>query len=316
MAAELHPDAQAFLDTLDRLDLPEKSEVSVEELRAQRAQLRTEEAGMAVGSVEDRTIPGPEEEIPVRIYRPEGEGPFPVVTYFHGGGFALGDLESHDTACRELTNASEAAVVSVEYRLAPEHPFPAAVEDAYGATEWVSENAAVFDGDTDRVAVAGDSAGGNLAAIVALMARDYAAFELAYQLLVYPAVSFDIEWPSYEANGEGYFLTTADMEWYSAQYAPSPIHARNPYAAPMKACDLSDVAPATVVTAGFDPLRDEGIAYADRLAEDGVETVHRHYEGMIHGFYSMLDEPVEIGPGHDAIETTGADLKAAFERAA
>jgi acetyl esterase len=310
MASEPHPDVQELLDVMDAMDTPQLHEMSVADARTVMDEaLAGGGDAEPVGDVTNRTIPGPDGELSVRIYLPEGDGPFPTVVYFHGGGFVVGDLDGHDSTCRRLTNAADAAVVSVNYRLAPEHPFPAAVEDADAATRWAAENAATFGGDPDRLVVAGDSSGGNLAAVAALMARDRGGPEIAYQLLVYPAVSFDGEWPSYEENGEGYFLTLADMEWFDGHYMNSDVHARNPYAAPMQACDLGDLPPATVITAGFDPLRDEGRAYADRLAEEGTPVTHRNYEGMIHGFFSMLDEPFAVERADEAIADAASDLR-------
>ena len=203
-------------------------------------------------------------------------------------------------------------MIYVEYRKAPEHPFPAAVEDCYAATEWVSNNLETLKGDPDRIAVGGDSAGGNLAAVVSLLSRDRNGPGLAYQLLVYPTVSAENDWPSYEENAEGYFLTLETMRWFRDHYFESEIHHANPYANPLQAPDLTDLPPATVVTAGFDPLRDEGIAYAEALEADGVAVQHRHYPDMIHGFFTMIVPPVVISRGEEAIRAASEDLDAAF----
>jgi acetyl esterase len=234
------------------------------------------------------------------------------LVYLHGGGWVRGDLDTHDNVCRALCARAGCAVLSVDYRRAPEHPFPAALEDCYAALEWTAEHAGRLTLDPDRIAVGGDSAGGNLSAGLALMTRDRDGPALARQLLIYPAVaspelqSFD----SYEENAFGYLLERPGIEWYYERYAPSPAQARNEYLAPLLAGDLSGLAPATVVTAGFDPLRDEGIEYADRLAADGVDVEHRHYEGMIHAFVSL---PEVMSTGDEALSAMAGDLRAAFE---
>ena len=259
----------------------------------------------AVAQVVDRTIPGPGGELPIRVYRPEGEKPFPTVVFFHGGGFVTGSLDSHDALCRYLTRESGAVVVSVDYRLAPEHPFPAAAEDAIAATEWAAEHTQAL-GGTGALAVVGDSAGGNLAAVAALAARDRGGPDIDYQALIYPGVGVD---PDQESVREysGLVLSEDDLEWFNKCYYGSELHRHNPYADPIAACDLSGVAPATVLTAGFDPLRDGGRAYADRLRRDGVEVRHVEYEDMIHGFVSMTDT---IDRATEAIDDVAADLRA------
>jgi acetyl esterase len=310
---ELHPQARAVLDTLDDLDLLPYSQYSVERARAVAEQLRTDAAGPDLADVGDRTVPGPEGDLPVRTYRPAGEGPFPAVVYFHGGGFVLGGLDSHDLVCRHLAREADAVVMAVDYRLAPEHPFPAAVRDAYAATTWTAAHPDEL-GTDGRLAVAGDSAGGTLAAVIALLARDRGGPELSHQALVYPGTSPESDWPSREENAEGYFLETVDIEWFYDHYVPTDIHARNPYAFPMNACDFAGLPPATVVSAGFDPLRDEDEAYADRLAGAGVAVEHRAYPDVMHGFWSMLADPADLDRAHEAVTDVAADLRASFER--
>lgn len=244
-----------------------------------------------VARVEDRRIPGPAGDIPVRIYwprrRPGGAAP-PLLVYFHGGGWVICDLDTHDGTCRALVNEVGCVVVSVDYRLAPEHRFPAAVDDAYAATVWTAAHGAELDADPTRLAVAGDSAGGNVAAVVSLMARDRGGPQLAFQLLVYPVTDHDFETASYRENGEDYIiLTRSAMEWYWDQYVPEVARRSDPYAAPLHARDLSGLPPALVITAECDPLRDEGEEYGRRLREAAVPTEVRRYDGMMHGFFNM-----------------------------
>jgi acetyl esterase len=247
----------------------------------------------SVGRVEDRTIPGPAGSLPVRLYWPLGVGPFPVLVYLHGGGWVCGTLDTHDGICRALTNGAGCLTISVDYRLAPEHKFPAAVEDAYAATSWAAANPAEISGDPARLAVGGDSAGGNLAAAVALMARDRGSPKLAFQLLIYPISSFQFDFPSYQENAQGFLLTTADMRWYWGHYLAAEEDGRGPYASPLQAPDLSGLPPALVITAEYDPLRDEGEAYAACLREAGAQVTSTCYRGMIHGFLTraaVLDQ--------------------------
>jgi acetyl esterase len=235
-----------------------------------------------------------------------------VLVFLHGGGWVRGSLDAYDGLCRRLTNGVGCVVVSVGYRRAPEHPFPTGFEDCYAATEWVVENAADLGGDPDRVAVGGDSAGGNLSAAVTLAARDRDGPDLAHQLLIYPAVSPpSVRWfDAYDENGDGYLLTMNSIEWYLDQYLAGRAHVGNAYAFPLRARDLSGLPPATVLTAGFDPLRDEGIAYAERLSEAGVDVGHHHYESQIHAFVSLYEH---IDAGREAIDEAAAALKAALD---
>nr|WP_282594725.1 alpha/beta hydrolase [Halomarina salina] len=262
----------------------------------------------AVGSTADRTIPGPDGDLPIRVYRPEGEGPFPVTMFFHGGGFVIGDLGSHDLFCRHLTRESDCVVVSVDYRLAPEHPFPAAVEDAYAATEWAAEHGDELDSD-GHLAVAGDSAGGNLSAVVSLLAAERDGPDVDYQALLYPGVGLAGDHPSEEHTG--IVLLEEDMEWFRESYFGSELTMRNPYADPVQACDLSGMPPATVITAGFDPLRDGGKAYAERLVADGVPVRYDNYDDMIHGFASAPGAN-GIDRAMEAVEQIADDLRDAF----
>jgi acetyl esterase len=281
----LDPQAQTLLDQLALMPQVPMAEQTPEGFRAAFGMLAALSGEPdQVAGVEDRTIPGPAGEIPVRIYTPEGSGPFPVLVFFHGGGFVIGDLDTHDGACRELCNGATAVVVAVDYRLAPEHPYPAAPEDCFAALQWVHANAASINGDPDRLAVAGDSAGGNLAAVISLMARDNGGPALRAQILVYPATDLTMSHPSIDENGEGYLLTKESMEWFMGHYRPDVADQK---ASPMAAADLSGLPPALVITGEFDPLRDEGEAYAERLRAAGVPVVQTRYDGMIHGFFGL-----------------------------
>jgi acetyl esterase len=239
----------------------------------------------SVAEVRDDSIPGPGGDIPVRIYRPDGDA-LPVLVYAHGGGFVFCDLDSHDDLCRNIANRIPAVVISVAYRLAPENPWPDAAEDFFTATRWAAENADAVGGDTRRVVVGGDSAGGNLAAVTALMARDRGAPPIAGQLLIYPVIAADFDTESYRLFGNGFYNPKPALQWYWDQYVPALADREHPYASPLRA-DLAGLPPAIVVVAGHDPLRDEGFAYADALEAAGVVTVRCPFDGGIHGFMTM-----------------------------
>jgi acetyl esterase len=306
----LDPRVQAYLDTLASAGEPPQHTMSVEDARAGFLGLAAlADEPLVVGSVKNREIPGPESQIPVRNYTPEGIGPFPLLVYFHGGGWVLGNLDVHDAVCRALTNAAGCVTVSVDYRLAPEYKFPAAPEDCYAVTRWVAENAGGFNGDPTRIAVGGDSAGGNLAAVVTLMARDRGGPKLVYQLMIYPITNYSFDTPSYQENARGYSLTKDDMVWFWDHYLPSEDDGKHPYASPLQAQDLSNLPPAMVITAEYDPLRDEGEQYAARLQEAGNQVTVRRYNGMIHGFFRM---GAVVDQGRQAIEDVAACLRSTF----
>lgn len=286
----LDPQAQLILDQMAAQGMPPMHMLTVEENReAFAAIVALGGEPEAVGTAEDREIPGPLGSIPIRIYTPRGDGPFPVLVFFHGGGWVVGSLDSHDPVCRVLANEAGCIVVSVDYRLAPEHRFPAAAEDSYAATQWVAANAATIGGDPTRIAVGGDSAGGNLAAVVALMTRDRGTPRIAYQMLIYPVTDYYSPGTvSYRENADGYLLTRDSMIWFWNHYTPHEADARNLYASPLQAADLSGLPPALVLTAEFDPLRDEGEAYAARLRAAGVPVEAERLAGMIHGCINMI----------------------------
>ena len=283
----LDPQARILLDQLELAGTPPMSERTPEEARAGFVMLAAV-AGLAEEPVptEDRTVPGPAGGIPVRIYRPRADAPLPVVVYFHGGGFVIGDIATHDTTCQRLAAGVPAVVVSVDYRLAPEHRFPAAVVDCDAATAWVAAHASELGGDPARLAVAGDSAGGNLSAVVARRARDAGGPPIAFQLLVYPVTDMRCTLPSHTENGTGYLLDTDAITWFMDNYFADADRLQ-PDASPLLVEDLSGLPPAFVLTAEFDPLRDEGEAYGERLRAAGVSVTTSRYDGMIHGFYGL-----------------------------
>jgi len=240
-----------------------------------------------VAAVEDRRIPGPAGDIPLRIYTPEAPGPRPGLVFFHGGGWVFCSIETHDVMCRNFANGVGCSVISVDYRLAPEHRHPAAAEDAYTATCWVAEHAAELGVDPARIGVGGDSAGGNLAAVVPLLARERGGPALKHQLLIYPITDYPTDTASYLENADAPLLSRALMQAFWDYYLPE-VEARGaPTASPLRAESLAGLPAATVITAEYDPLRDEGDAYAGRLREAGVPVVHTRYEGMIHGFFAF-----------------------------
>jgi acetyl esterase len=240
-----------------------------------------------IAQVDDLLFPGPVYPVPVRIYRPTLAEKLPALVFFHGGGFVLCDLESHDRQCRSLANASGCMVIAVDYRLAPEHPFPAAAEDAYAATCHVAEHAGELGVDPARIAVGGDSAGANLATVVSLMARDRSGPSIRFQMLVYPVTDWNDASPSMREYEQNHFLSRDVMDWFKEQYLPDKTQRTNPYASPMYARDLRGLPPAMLATAECDPLRDQGEAYGRRLQSAGVSVLMRRYEGMIHPFFSL-----------------------------
>jgi len=286
----LYPQDQKFLEQAAQANLPPVEAISVNEAREQMAL-----ASLALGpkvklpAIVDHTTKGPSPAIDIRFYYPRTDfSPLPVIVYFHGGGFVIGSIGTHDGYCRALAEASQCVVASVEYRLAPEHKHPAAVEDAYAATCWIAENAGKLRIDASRMAVAGDSAGGNLAAVVALLARDRSGPTLAHQVLIYPVTDADCDRPSYHQFADGYMLTRAAMQWFWDHYVGDESLSRHPHVSPLWAQSHADLPPALIIIAEYDPLRDEGEAYAERLRDSGVDTTLSRYDGMIHGFTRRL----------------------------
>ncbi len=283
------PEVQAFLDLLAQLAPPEPPEPRVSEVREQYRQLYAMVSGPEVAQVVEQTIPGSGGAIPVRVYTPDtGSAPRPVLVWFHGGGFVIGDLDTTDNTARSLASRAGIVVVSVGYRLAPEHPFPAAVDDAFEATQWVFEHADGIGADRSRLAVGGHSAGANLAAVTTQLAKSMGRPPVALQVLCCPAVDASTEHPSMTDNAEGYFLTRNMMSWFLDTYlAGHKAAVNNARVSPLLATDLSGLPPAIVVTAEHDPLRDEGDAYAAALQAAGVAVEHRCYQGEIHDFYTL-----------------------------
>lgn len=263
-----------------------------------------------LANVEDRNIPGPGGDLKVRIYTPKGSGPFPALVYIHGGGWVIGDIDTHDSVCRELSEGAGCVVAAVDYRLSPEAKFPSATDDCLTATQWVADNAATLNVDASKIAVGGDSAGGNLSTVTAIRCRDENGPKLAAQLLIYPVARVDgVETESMKRNASGYLLEKRDMEWFLSHYLASDTDGVNVHASPLLSKDLSGLPPALVITAEYDPLCDEGEDYADALQKAGVPTSKSRYDGAIHGFYNFY--PV-LDQGRDAINESCQWLKGQF----
>jgi len=294
----LHPQARALLDFIERSGLPPTHTLPPVEARAFYRERRafTQPAAPEVSTVRDLQAEGPHGAIPLRLFRPRGaaaEAILPVLVYYHGGGWVIGDLDTHDVLCRELANMAGCAIVAVDYRMAPEHRFPIAVDDCLAATYWVQRNAVALGVDATRLAVGGDSAGGNLAAVVAIAARDAGDLPLGFQLLIYPATDARRGASSHHTNGQGYLLTSDTISYFHEHYIADPAQDLDWRASPLLHADLSRLPPAFVLTAGYDPLRDEGLMYSQRLSEAGNRATHVCFERQIHGFITMgkvLDE--------------------------
>jgi len=288
----LHPQARVFLERLAEMNRPAIETVPLPEARALFEETFTRLGGtpVDVGAVRDVEAPGPRGPIPIRVYTPKGAARTrPLFVYYHGGGYVCGSRDSYDAVCRLLTRESECIVASVDYRLAPEHPAPEPFEDCWAALQWLAEHAAEFDADASRLAIGGDSAGGGLAASVAVKARDAGAPRIAHQMLVYPAVTSDDTTASFAAYGEGHYLTNDRIAFYERCHVPRPELRDDPYVKAMSAATLRGLPPATIILAECDPLHDMGVAYAERLRADGVPVDLKVYAGMIHAFFSFLD---------------------------
>ena len=309
---KLDPQARELLERAARANVPPYSQLDPESARALYRETRGKLAGAPaeVARVEDLDAGG----IRVRHYRPMGavDGEvLPALVFFHGGGWTIGDLDTHDVPCRELANLAICSVIAVDYRLGPEHRFPAAVDDAVAATRWVHANAAALAIDPTRIAVGGDSAGGNLAAVVCIALRDAAGPTLAMQALIYPATDMAADAPSHFELAEGYMLTRDAIQWFMGNYLNGPQDVADWRASPLRAKDLSGLPPAYVVTAGFDPLRDEGLAYAEALEKAGVHVTYECFEGMIHGFITMAGV---LAAGHHCLYRVATGLRQRFAR--
>lgn len=303
----LHPQAEQFLT-----HLKSQRQLALEKLPIEMSrQALLMSSGLCRGCptlarLEDLQIPGPGGPLRIRLYVPQGEGPWGVSLYFHGGGWVLNSVETHDDLVRRLAVAGDCIFLSVDYRLAPEHPYPAAIQDGYAALLWAAEHASEWGGDPRRLAVAGDSAGGNIATVLCLLNRDRSGPPIRSQTLIYPITDCDFDRASYHAFSEGYFLTRSQMVWFWDQYLPDVGRRTDPYAAPLRAGSLAGLPPALIITAEYDPLRDEGEAYAAALQEAGVPVTLRRYEGMIHAFVKRVEI---FDAAHDAIALIGAHLK-------
>jgi acetyl esterase len=297
-AERLDEQASAVVDSIE--GVPPWHALSVESARQLEDELFGARRTTPVDYTRDVSVPSGDHDVPIRIVRPDVAGTLPVVVFYHGGNWALGTLDSVEDVCRELAVRVPAVVVAVDYRLAPDHPFPAGLDDCIRAYEWVREHADAVGGNPERVAVGGTSAGGNLAAAVALFCRDFDRQPPDAQVLLYPITDHEFTRDSYVENADGPLLTRADLEHYWGLYLRSPVDERSPYTAVLRA-DHANLPPATVVTAGFDPLRDEGAAYAESLAGAGTPVEHRHYPAMPHGFLSLVDDVAVADQAFDAV---------------
>jgi len=304
----LNPILAEVISQMAEANAPALHEMSPSEGRDMYRAMNTENTRDAVTSVKDELA----DQIPIRIYNPGNGEVLPCLVYFHGGGWVIGDLETHDHVCRRLANLANCIVVAVDYRLAPEHPYPAPMDDCYTALKWVAHNADRLNINPTKIAVGGDSAGANLSAVMAIRSRDENGPEICHQLLMYPVTDANFDTASYQENGEGYMLTKAGMEWFWHHYIGNDTDPTLTYVSPIRAADLSQLPAATVITAEFDPLRDEGEAYAERLKDAGNQVTAKRYDGVVHGFFTMADLLEEA---RDAFEFTANELNKSFAAA-
>ena len=307
----LNPQVELLLQQLQKE--PPLNELSPQQARiqAQAGYHLNPNRQINVGNIYESLLPNYQTPIPLRIYTPVGAGKFPILVYLHGGGWVIGNLEAADGTCRFLCKEANCIVVSVDYRKAPEYKFPTAIEDAYAVTVWVSRNATNFNGNPQQIAVAGDSAGGNLASVVALMARDRGTPSLVHQLLIYPVTNYNFDTPSYYEYAQNYGLTQEEMLWCWQHYLSSPTEGNNPYVSPLQANNLSNLPSANIITAECDILRSEGEAYATRLQEAGVNVTSKCYQGMIHSFLGL---PQLNSLANVALSEIAAELYIALRR--
>lgn len=288
----LDPQVRALIDQFQSQIPESERELHVDNIRGISKLIYTRAHVEPIAEVLEEKIAGPGGDLALRIYKPDLKKPLPVLVFFHGGGWVFGNLEISDALCRSLANKAGCIVVSVDYRLAPEHVFPAALEDCYAATKWAGENAAFFGGDPYSIVVAGDSAGGNLAAATCLMARDRLSPKILCQLLIYPMISADFDSPTYLEFGSGYLFDRKQLMWCWDLYAPRVEERGNPYLSPLSSQKLENLPPAVIITAEYDPLRHEGEEYARKLREAEVTVIFKRFNGMIHGFLAW-DEKIE-----------------------
>jgi acetyl esterase len=313
----LDPDAQLVLDAMVKAGRPAFETLTPAQARQQILDIRAamKQVKPAVAGVRDLAAEGPAGPIPLRLYRggaATGGTAQPALVFFHGGGWVIGDLDTHDNLCRSLANAADCTVISVDYRLAPEHKFPAAVDDCWAATTWIADHAGDLAVDPRRLAVGGDSAGGNLATVVSLLAAANAGPRIVYQVLLYPAVDLGLTHDSFRRVGAGYNLTSTAMAWFRDQYLRDPRDIADWRASPLRAADVSRLPPAYIATAGCDPLCDEGEAYARLLEKSGVPVTFRHFPGQMHGFATMSGY---LQAADQVIADIGAALKRAWAAA-
>ncbi|GJM14492.1 MAG: acetylhydrolase [Pseudohongiella sp.] len=309
----LDPQAKLLLERIEAANAPNYEEVSPEQARIMydKASEVLKGPNPDMHSIEESSAPGVAGDIPLRIYRPNAKRDLPLLVFYHGGGYVIGSLDSHDIVCRGISLQAECVVIAVDYRLAPEHKYPAAVEDAWSALEWIAQNSDSLGFDAARIAVGGDSAGGNLATVVSLMARDKGLPSLCLQLLIYPGTDLECGYPSHDSFGSDYRLTKSLIGWFMDNYFTPDDNRSHWQASPMNATDHSNVPPAFVLSAGFDPLQDEEFAYSEKLRQAGISVEHSHYEGMIHGFITM---PGVLDKANEAISECARQLREAFEQ--